>query len=303
MFRARPPSRKQPILKAVKPEDPEWKLLHRVADSKLDKVKRAFLLAIAATQKKVVVARMAEALQAGDLASVENMIDWAAFGAGFGVVKDVFREIVDEVGKVTARRLSEKLKVELRFDLLNPRAVEFINQHTGELITQITEESRQAIRAIVRQAFEEGGHPYEQARKIRNYIGLTERQMRAVDNYWRRLIEEGLRSDKRVNEMADNYAKRLLRRRAETIARTETMKASNYGAFEAHNQALDAGLLPPTAEKEFIVTPDDRLCEICALLDGQRKPLNEPFDTELGPIMVPPVHVNCRCTYGITGLT
>lgn len=296
MFVPRPP--KQRILKAVKPEDPEWKLLHRVADSKLDRVKKAFLLAIAATQEKVVVTRMAEALQAGDLASVENMIDWGTFGAGFGVVKDVFREIVDEVGKATARELSKKLKVELRFDLLNPRAVEFINQHTGELITQITEESRQAIRAIIRQAFEEGGHPYQQARKIKQHIGLTERQSRAVENLRRRLIEDGV-SKTKADKRAEDYAKRLLRDRAERIARTETMTASNAGQHLAWLDAKDKGMLPENFMKEYITTPDDRRCPYCLEIDGQRKPIDAPFDTPYGPKMHPPIHVSCRCATGL----
>ena len=293
-FRFGPP--RQRILKAVKPEDPEWKLLHRVADNKLDKVKKAFLLAIAATQDKVVVAEMAEALQNGDLATVENMIDWAAFGAGFAVIRDVFREVVDEVGKATARELSKKLKVELRFDLLNPRAVEFINRHTGELITQITEESRQAIRAIVRQAFEEGGHPYEQARKIIRHIGLTERQSRAVENYRRRQLEAGV-SRAEADKRAEAYAKRLLRDRAETIARTETIMASAEGQREAWRQAVDQGLLDEAEmEREWIVTPDDRLCPRCLAMDGKRAPIGGAYDNGSGG---PPLHPRCRCAEGL----
>jgi len=285
-FRSRPP--KQYILKAVNPKDPEWKLLHRVADSKLNRTKKAFLMAVAATQAEVVVSRMAEALENNDLASVENMIDWAVFGAGLGIV----------VGKATARRLGEKLKAELRFDLLNPRAVEFINQHTGELITQVTEESRQAIRAIVRQAFEEGGHPYEQAKKIRQHIGLTERQSRAVENFRRRLIEDGI-SRAEADKRAEAYAERLLRDRAETIARTETLTASNAGQHLAWLDAKDKGLLPANFMKEYITTPDDRRCPQCLSIDGQRKSINASFDTPYGPKMHPPIHVNCRCACGL----
>ncbi|MBC7340835.1 MAG: hypothetical protein H5U02_00010 [Clostridia bacterium] len=298
MFRSRPPNRKRPILKAVKPEDPEWKLLHRIADSRLDQVKKAFLLAVAATQEKVVVARMAEALQNGDLASVESMIDWGAFGAGLMTVREVFREIVDEAGKATARELSKKLEMELRFDLLNPRAVEFINRHTGELITQVAEESRQAIRAIIRQAFEEGGHPYQQARKIIQHIGLTEKQSRAVENFRRRQLEAGV-SRTEADRRAEAYAKRMLRDRAETIARTETLTASNAGQHLAWLDAKDKGLLPANFMKEYITTPDDRLCPKCLSIDGQRKPIDAPFDTPYGPKMYPPIHVRCRCAYGL----
>jgi len=294
MFISRLP--KQRILKAVDPKDPEWKLLHRVADSKLDRTKKAFLMAVAATQAEVIVSRMAEALENNDLASVENMIDWAVFGAGLGIVKEIFQGIVDEVGKATARRLGEKLKAELRFDLLNPRAVEFINHHTGELITQVTEESRQAIRTIIRRAFEEGGHPYQQAKKIIQHIGLTERQSQAVENFRRRLIEDGV-SRVKANKQAEAYAKRLLRDRAETVARTETMMASNEGQQEAWRQAVEEGLLDEAeVEREWIVTPDDRLCDRCLAMDGKRASINETYE---GGIEGPPLHPRCRCTEGL----
>ncbi|MBW2675659.1 MAG: hypothetical protein JRD89_20010 [Deltaproteobacteria bacterium] len=237
-------------------------------------------------------------MENNDLASVENMIDWAVFGAGLGIVKEIFQEIVGEVGKATARRLGEKLKVELRFDLLNPRAVEFISQHTGELITQITEESRMAIRNIVRQAFEEGGHPYEQAKKIIQHIGLTKRQSRAVENFRRRQLEAGVRKTE-ASKRAEVYTKRLLRDRAERIARTETMVASNAGQHLAWLDAKDKDLLPANFMKEYVTTPDDRRCSQCLEIDGQRKPIDAPFDTPFGPKMYPPIHVACRCATGL----
>ncbi|MGB9886744.1 MAG: phage minor head protein [Moorellales bacterium] len=288
--------KKEPVLKVVKPEDPEWKLLHRVADSKLDQVKKAFLLAIAATQEKIVVTKMAEALAAGDLAAVESMIDWGAFGASFGIIQDVFRDIAEEVGKAAARELGRRIRAELRFDLLNPRAVEFIRQHTGDLIRQITEESRQAIRAIIRQAFEEGGHPHGQVKKIVQHIGLTERQSRAVENYRRRQLEAGA-SKAEADRRAEAYAKRLLWDRAENIARTETLLAANEGQREVWRQAADQGLIDGAEfEREWITTPDDRLCPLCLAMDGKRAPIGGVYDNGSGG---PPLHPRCRCAEGL----
>jgi hypothetical protein len=48
--------------------------------------------------------------------------------------------------------------------------------------------------------------------------------------------------------------------RAELIARTETMRASNEGQQEAWDQAVEEGLLTGNEQQEWIVTPDDRLC-------------------------------------------
>ena len=41
-------------------------------------------------------------------------------------------------------------------------------------------------------------------------------------------------------------------------------------------------------------------CPICAPLDGQTKPLNEPFQTSVGPKMNPPFHPSCRCTIAVS---
>jgi len=288
---------REPILKADQSRSPEWRVIHRIADDEQDNFERSFLSAVTETKEKVKVKEMAEGIERGNQTSVENSIDWVAFGAGLWAFKKIFQNIINKAGEATVRRLSKRLKMELRFDLLNPRAVEFINRHTGELITQITEESRQAIQAIIRRAFEEGGHPYQQARKIRNYIGLTERQMRAVDNYWARLAEDGTRSLKRVNEMADSYSRKLLRYRSKVIARTETMMAANEGQREAWRQAVDEGYLDPAEmEREWIYTPDERSCEQCMAMDGKRAPIEGAYE---GGIVGPILHPQCRCTEGL----
>jgi len=264
-------------------------------------MERVFLDAFLTSQDEVTLSDLASAIELGDLARAEAVVDWEKFDEQLRpAVREILQTLVGEAGKLAARALGRKLKITARFDLLNPRAVQFIREHTGELITQISEESRQAIRSIVRRAFEEGKPPAAQARKIRQYIGLTERQMHAVENYWRRLTEEGLRSARRVDEMTENYAKRLLRDRAKMIARNETLTAANAGQHESWLQAADAGLIDPGKfQREWITTPDDRICNLCLEMDGKLAPIDAPFDTPAGSIMRPPLHVQCRCAAGL----
>jgi SPP1 gp7 family putative phage head morphogenesis protein len=106
---------------------------------------------------------------------------------------------------------------------------------------------------------------------------------------------------KRIEELFDNMEKY----RGERIARSEVIRASNFGAKEAYIQS-------DVVEKmEWLATNDDRTCEFCAPLDGKKIGLSDTFfdkgDTYRGSdgneilldyddIEHPPLHANCRCT-------
>ena len=117
----------------------------------------------------------------------------------------------------------------------------------------------------------------------------------------------------------DRTSARLIRFRAETIARTETIRAANMGQQLVWDEALDSNLLPETAEKVWMATGDDRTCPICAVLDGQTIGIRGDFaitrratsftrdgDTfRVGNTAAlktpttsrtPPAHPRCRCT-------
>ncbi len=68
--------------------------------------------------------------------------------------------------------------------------------------------------------------------------------------------------------------------RAMRIARTETIAASNQGAVFGYKEA-------GVNRTEWWAARDERLCELCNTLHGQKNDIGEGF--------VPPAHVNCRC--------
>lgn len=93
--------------------------------------------------------------------------------------------------------------------------------------------------------------------------------------------------------------------RAERIARSEVVRASNFAATEAYDQS---GVVEGV---QWIVTPDDRLCPYCEELDGKTISLgdnffnkgdtvtgsdNSTFDLNYEDVEFPPLHPNCRCT-------
>lgn len=116
----------------------------------------------------------------------------------------------------------------------------------------------------------------------------------------RRLLEQEFEGEFDVHDLADQIEDLIGdESRAENIARTETMRASNQGQLEAWDQATEAGVLTGDEKKEWIVTPDDRLCPICEPMEGELAPLDGTFDVDGTRVDGPPAHPRCRCTVGL----
>lgn len=164
-------------------------------------------------------------------------------------------------------------------------------RHVGATdIRGIEEETRQAVRDIVALARRSGWHPHQFAPLVRDTVGLTSRQAKAVVNLY--TGQAGEIGEQRAAKLADAYARRLQTQRAKTIARTETLKAANLGRIASFEQAANNGLFDrDRAQLEWIATMDSRTCSVCAGLNGDRVPVGSTFDGQL-----PPRHPQCRCT-------
>jgi len=101
---------------------------------------------------------------------------------------------------------------------------------------------------------------------------------------------------KRVETIFDEMKKY----RSERIARSEVIRASNYGTEQAYKES---GVVEA---KIWLTAFDERTCEYCADMDGKTVDLDENFadkgDTIAGfavdyeDVGAPPLHPNCRCT-------
>lgn len=171
------------------------------------------------------------------------------------------------------------------------------DREVARLITGISAETRQAIRAIIVRSIESGIPPFDAARMIRPLIGLNEPQMLAAVNYRTGLINAG-HTLERVDTLMARYAKRKIRERAETISRTEIMGALNRGSREAWDQAQRSGLLTRNARRTAVTTPDERRSDICLDVAARVEviPLNGVYHTINGVFSGPPFHVRCRTT-------
>lgn len=236
----------------------------------------------------------------------------------------MFDTLVDsgELASRTAKQAGDyrTAQLVLNFEKTNPEASSWAQNESAMLVTEVGVGTKRAIREIIYQAFEEGMPPRVAARIIRAEVGLLESQVEAVKKVRKKLkkakggelikmgkmkvrVPEGGLSAARVIELTERYAARSLNYRALMIARTETMAASNEGQRQLWQQATGQGLLTGMELREWIITPDDRLCEICEGMAGQTVGINDLFELPSGNVMNPPAHPQCRCAQGLTTQT
>lgn len=240
------------------------------------------------------------------------------------------QELPTSIDEEPRPRAAQDDVVSIAFNGTNPRAINYAGERSARLIVEIDAETRRVIRQMVSDAFEEGfvpdasgrfqqirGIPPRQlARRIRGQVGLTTRQYQAVLNLRRELEEraEGIVrragldlpippggfSRSQIERISSRYSERLHRGRALNIARTETIDSANEGQRQLWLQAREDGLLTGAEKREWIVTPDDRLCPVCRRMAGQVRGLEERFDAgRFGRVMGPTAHPQCRCATGL----
>ena len=117
-----------------------------------------------------------------------------------------------------------------------------------------------------------------------------------------RVVNQGLQEGFAVQKIARNIRaeyKSFTPSRSLTIARTETLTASNLGSQEGAR----ATELP--LKKEWLATPDDLTREAHIAADGQKQNVDEPYSVDGEQLMFPLDGslgasagniINCRCT-------
>lgn len=311
-----------------RPRSRFYEVAHRIAARMEGPVARAFLAAVERMQSFVDIARLEAALRTGDVETI-----YRAGGADLlGQVlanDDALRDALLRTSAATGEASADVLQaagVGASFDARHPDVVLYARSQAAKLVVQVSDDQREAIRLVVALAAEQGIGVRTQARAIREIVGVrpqhaqaplrlaqeirdgqaaaaTARRLSAVDKAQiRSRIQRGTVTEGFVERMRETYTRRLLNRRALDIARTETLDAANQGQLMSWKQATEQGVLPATARRVFVVTPDDRLRDTHAAVPGMNEGgvgLDEPFDTPLGPRMAPPIEPNCRCGQGL----
>lgn len=222
-----------------------------------------------------------------DLVPMYNVID----SQQDRIAGEHLRQAITVAGNMTP------VEAVLHFDLIEPQAVNYAAQRAGFLIRDVQQQVRDTVNGLVVDALQ-GDYTYATlADQIERVIPLTSRQAATVENVYsktfERLVAEGKpasRAEVLARQAADKAASQALARRAEGIARTELMTASNAGRFSGFSAGVVGGVYSPESRKEWITGGNP--CPDCDPLDGEVTDWDEEFSVGL---LAPPVHPNCRC--------
>lgn len=294
-----------------------WEQLDALAARFEPDVAKAFLRAVARLKAEVSPELLEYVVQTGDIKPLVDKLDFTDF-------RLAVRESLMRMAS------AEALPFEVRFDALHYSAIRAMQTAELSLVSNLTNEIVAGIRQFLVAGLREGINPVETARNLRNIIGLTQQQAQAVFNYQRlltggvkgqpykevlrralrdrrfdstvlRAIEERtpLRPEQ-ITSQVKRYEERMLKQRAETIARTETMNALELAQQSRWRQAIDNGEVSESALRRFWHTAkDERVCPICSQIPGlnpEGVAFSQPFVLPDGTtLMGPTAHPNCRC--------
>jgi hypothetical protein len=312
-----------------KPKSRLARITRRIAERFEPKVAQQFVASIRRLQRTIDATDLASALASKNIDQILAAVhaDNLASIMETSALTETLRQTAVAAGTAGAELLASATGLEFEFNVVDPRAVLYARGRAAELIVGVTEDVKEAVRIITATGQSQGLTVAEQARAIREVVGLPPnwvdaplnlakelregrftrtRRLSAVD---KRQIEsrlaKGTLDEPFIRKMQERYAESLRNRRAQTIARTETQAAAAEGQRIGWRDAQKRGVLPKTARRIAIVTPDERLRPDHARVPGMNPggvALDQPYDTPWGLQMGPPWPAdpyNCRCGEGL----
>ena len=158
---------------------------------------------------------------------------------------------ITEIVSVNGNGALTEIGIDIAFDVTSPLVRKWIKKRCGDLIKDISDTTLDKLKLTLAEGIDAG----ESIPKLASRISA-------------------------VYDEAKGY-------RAERIARTETITASNRGALEGYKQS---GVVE---KKQWYTALDERTCAECMALHQEIVGLDENFS---GGVSAPALHPNCRCT-------
>lgn len=248
-------------------------------------------------QKAITYKELREAIMDGML-SAAIMEEWYQDYSRFVIEKvaPMWQDAMKEANKAFTDALGDKYI----FNPMQEGVVSWTNDRAAQFVTNVTRDQVKAMREVIKRATQlHDMNVDELSRAIRPMVGLDWRQAIANENYYLKMIENGVKP-KTALEKSIKYSARQNRHRAYRIARTELSFAYNQGSYYGTKQAQEQGLLGKVV-KEWCTADTERTCSECAALDGKRIGIDDDFDfktklTDIGIKRVPPAHPHCMCS-------
>ena len=274
-----------------------WKDILAIADKYAPAFATYFLTAINKQKKALKQSDIVAAILTGNAAIIDKVLGWEKSFAEMLKMQEIFKKTAFKSAEKTAKIL------EIPFNPKMSYSFRYINEFSGLKIKNINTETYNAINELLKKSFKGELTVDETALKIKSFIGLDERRINALLNYEQALLKDGYRPAE-IQKLLLQKQKEYIMERAITIARTESMSASNYGNIATYKDMVERGII--TKDKYWLawmITPDDRLCNKCRAMKSKFANIGDNFynesaksPSELVFLESPPLHPRCRCT-------
>jgi len=311
--------------------------LEQLAESFEPPIRDAFLRSMADVRNRAAVQLVADLIEAGRAEAVLDVLGFT--GSRLSPLVEAVRASYLRTGMLTAGEIppltshllshsawrpARGFTVKWNFDITNPQAESWLREHSSQLVTNIVQDQRQAIRIFTAEGMALGRNPRQTAldivgrvgesgRRAGGVVGLTSQQAQFVANARAELSDPASmagyfnrqRRDKRfdaqvrkamesgkplteaqIDRIAGRYADRLLALRGEMIARTESLTAMNAAREESYRQAIEAGdLAPENVLGTWGATGDKRTRDTHRKMSGQERHFGQPFQSPSGALL------------------
>ncbi len=300
------------------------------AQARLDALAAAMEPRLAQAFRRYVAAlapdELAELLRRLEGRDIEAAVAWLvsrpAVLAAAAEIRATFAGAVQTLTQRLASDLTQRLRVRIVAPVASPSLIDAVRRWENAAFARVQADVRDGLRQTIAQELARGIGPRQVAVSLKQGVagGLTAYDAQIIQSF-RAALAEGRTGDalgralrdKRfdrslsgrtltpaeIDKMVAAYRRKLVAFRSETFARTAAMQAANEGASESWRAAIAQGAVPAAQVRRFwVVARDERLCPVCAPIPGQNPRgvgLDEAFTTENGPVLLPPVHANCRC--------
>ncbi|HEV8177362.1 MAG TPA: phage minor head protein [Gemmatimonadales bacterium] len=322
---------------APRPDDAEafWRQLDAQADLLAPALRKSFLTAIVKARLHVSIGALTKALAAQDIGGIVQLLLgttpgplWDELRAGMALALTRSLSWWDAQLAIDGVRT-----LNIGLGLVNPRALAAMRGNQLELVRAISQTTRDGLREYLQAMLASGENPtslvpqlvgYMQAdgTRVGGILGLTPRQARAVANYRRELekglsgaLERALRdhrfdasvaehigggtqlSQDRIDELVRRYESRYLQYRAQTIARTESLRALATGQQALWNQTIESGGMEKSRlVKRWVTAEDERVRPEHVAMHNTIIAYDDEFVLPDGrTTWGPPMDPNCRC--------
>lgn len=241
-------------------------------------------------------------------------------------LRPVIEDAISESGRVVVQVLpSAAVSGPVAFSLVVPQVSAYVNNYVGRMIREVSDQTVQAVQVAVNQGIITGRNPRQIARDFRSSIGLTRNQemtvqrlrgaleagdtgyvnsLTTVTEGAKNAVSAGKLSQAKIDKIVEDTRLRYVKQRTETIARTESLRATSVGQDLAIRQGQLTGAVSNELLKRWLYRHDTRTRD-AHIATGDNNgwiPMSQPFNTPLGPLMYPrdPAGsasntINCRC--------